>query len=245
MTNKTPYSAHNHMPVLYLILLFLTLAVPVNAEDWTMTNGMTYNDVTIKSVDGDTVTISDQNGTDLVSMKDLPPKLQKKVGFFAAKANGTDIPAYFHIEQADQAEALARQLHVPVAWMCSFYSYLDPDCSTADGGAELTRMALATLQGRAIVIFSESTPPMPANVHHDGFSPLDDGPLPDGANFLTPKIVFSSPDTKQLWGRVSHTQMKATGKDAIISALDAIDNDPAAQAILSDQASSAATGSKP
>jgi hypothetical protein len=182
------------------------------------------------------VTISDQNGTDTISISVLPAKLQGKVRYFAAKANGTAGPPYFHIGEAEQAKALARRLHLPLAWMGSMPSFMDSDESGDE--AEFTRMAVATLQGRAVVIlFNGDTEigQVPGNVHHQGISVKDDGELSSGANYIMPKIIFSSPDVSQLWGRVSHTQMKAKGKDAITAALDAIDNDPGDQAILAGQ----------
>jgi hypothetical protein len=247
ITKPLRYLANDHMPILYIIILFMTAPFLANAEDWTTTDGNTYSDVTVRSVDGDTVTISDQNGNDTISFSSLPPKFQKKARYFAAKANGTAGPAYFLIAQADKAEALARQLHFPVAWLSSHSSYLDPNYTTVEGDAEATRMALATLQGQAIVIFVNGNDDMgrvPPNVHHEGFSQKDDGPLPDGASYNVPKIIFSSPDVKQLWGRVSSTQIKGKGKEAILSAVDAIDNDPAAQAVLAGGASNAAAGTR-
>jgi hypothetical protein len=46
---------------------------------------------------------------------------------------------------------------------------------------------------------------------------------------MTPKVVFSSPDASTILGRVSYTQMKASGALAIDEALDSIPKDSDAQ----------------
>ncbi len=101
-------------------MVFLLAAVlPLRAEDWTTTDGTTYKDATLDKVEGDTVTLRDQNGEETVSLTALTPKFQKKALYLAAKANGTVIPLYFPLASADKAKALARQLHFPIAWLCT------------------------------------------------------------------------------------------------------------------------------
>ena len=234
------------MQILSLILLFLALVLPLNAEDWKTTDGNTYNDVTITSVDGDTVTISDQNGHDLVSLKVLPPNLLGKVRYFAAKAKDPNIPTYFKLNSVNQAKALAQQVHLPLAWICSWNHSLTDRDSPPESESGSTQMAIAALQGRAIVIFvaADDEWSHSPKIILDQLVHLDDGHLPDGHHFLTPKVVFSSPDVTKTFGRVSYTQMQKTQKAAIDAAIDAINNDPAAQAILQGQPASAPTAPK-
>jgi len=220
------------LSIFFLLMVFLPLA---NGEDWTTTNGTTYNDVTIVSVDSDSVTIRDQNGQDIVSIKDLPLKIQKKLRYLDAKTKDATIPAYFAMNSVDKAKALAQQMQLPLAWICGWNKDLTAD--NPESEAQSMQMAIAALQGQAIVVFvaADGEYLHSPKIILDQLFQLDDGHLPDGHHFLTPKIVFSSPDVTKTFGRVSYTQMKATGKAAINAAIDAIDNDPAAQAILNGQ----------
>jgi hypothetical protein len=208
-----------------------------NGEDWTTTDGTIYNDVTIVSVNSDSVVIRDQNGQDIVSIKALPLKTQKKLRYLYAKTNDPTIPAYFAMNAAAKAKALAQQMHLPLAWICSFNQDLTADNPPPESESESLQMAIAALQSQAIVIFvaPDGEWNQSPQIVIDQLFHLDDGPLPDGHHFLTPKIVFSSPDVTTTFGRVSYTQMKATQEVAIDTAIDAIDNDSAAQAILNGQ----------
>jgi hypothetical protein len=212
----------NKMPILFLILLFWAFAFSLKAEDWTTTDGNTYNDVKIISVDGDTVTITDQNGHDFVSMKALAPKFQREVRYFVAKAKGTNMPDYFPVSAVAQVEALAKQLGLPLAWIDSLpsdFSAVNPD---TDSEEELTQRTVKHLKGQAVVIFldddKEGQPPLV----HDQLEIFDDGPLSGGYHFLGPKIIFSNVDATKIYGRVSATQLRATGEAAIDKVLASI-----------------------
>ena len=217
-----------NIPSLYFILIFLTVAIPLKAENWTTSDGPTYNDVTIKSVDGDTVTISDQNGQDFVSMKTLPPNIQAKVRYFAAKASGTDMPDYFPMSSMAQAKALAKQLGLPLAWMDSLPSDFSVSNPDPDSEEDLSQRVVKHLKGQAVVIFMDddkevsSQPPLV----HDQLEIFDDGPLSGGFHFLGPKIIFSNLDASKIYGRVSATQLKATGEAALDKVLASIPDSP-------------------
>jgi hypothetical protein len=56
----------------------------------------------------------------------------------------------------------------------------------------------------------------------------DDGPLPGGAAWSCPKVVFCDPGMTKILGRVSFTQMKAGRDVPLLSAIQVIKNDPQA-----------------
>jgi hypothetical protein len=66
---------------------------------------------------------------------------------------------------------------------------------------------------------------VPALIHAQ-YHIHDDGPLPDGAAWNIPKIVFADPAITKPLGRVSRTQMAAGREAPIEAALAAIQNDP-------------------
>jgi hypothetical protein len=110
-----------------------------------------------------------------------------------------------------------------------------------DDETELTVMALDHLKDKSIIIFIDATSEMgqtPAIVHHQ-FSQFDDGALAGGANYMPPKVVFSTPDASKILGRVSYTQMKASGALAIDEVLDSIPKDSDAQPLSNGQTVSA------
>jgi hypothetical protein len=59
--------------------------------------------------------------------------------------------------------------------------------------------------------------------------------MPGGHHFNPPKIVFSNVDGSKTLGRVSCTQMKASGMAAIDLTITSIQNDPTMQAVLNGQ----------
>jgi hypothetical protein len=93
-------------------------------------------------------------------------------------------------------------------------------------------MALATLQGNAVIIFFDGSnmTPVPWLVHAQ-FHIQDDGPLPGGAAWEVPKIVFTNPEVTKILGRVSATQMGAQREAAIYPVLQAIRDDPTAMLV--------------
>jgi hypothetical protein len=204
--------------------------------------------VKIVSVDDTSVTVDDQNGREAIPLADLPLNLQRKVRYAAAKMNGTSGPAYFLFSDLDKAQALARQLQMPLAWVCAWKADLTATNSVEGSTGAMLQMALAHLQGQAIVIFVAADggewehipPPVLDLLHH-----MDDGPLPDGHHFLTPKLVFSNADATQALARVSNTQMTASGKGAIDAAITTMESDPSVQAGLQGQPAAASTPSSP
>ncbi len=140
-------------------------------------------------------------------------------------------PAYHDISEHDQAQAEARQRHLPLAWLGGFPEDLNVGSPRAGSQADLEQMALATLQDNAVVIFFDgrNMAPVPALVHAQ-FHIQDDGPLPNGAAWKTPKVVFTNPEVTQILGRVAATEMSEDREVALNSALQIIRNNPAALA---------------
>lgn len=140
-------------------------------------------------------------------------------------------PASRDISEHDQAQAEARQRHLPLAWLGGFPEDLNVVNPRPGSQADLEQMALATLQDNAVVIFFDgrNMAPVPALVHAQ-FHIQDDGPLPNGAAWKTPKVVFTNPEVTQILGRVAATEMSEDREVALNSALQIIRNNPAALA---------------
>ena len=146
-------------------------------------------------------------------------------------------PYYMMANQA-QAQAEAREKHLPLAWLSTDISDLSDGSPRPGGRADLAQMAIATLQGRAVIIIvngNADMPQTPAIVHHQ-FSALDDTGLPPGVNYFQPKIVFSDPNATKTLGRVWATEMHTDRTIPIESAFQVIKNDPDAQASLQEAA---------
>jgi len=143
------------------------------------------------------------------------------------------LPDYYDISDTATAQAEARQLKLPLAYLGSFPECLTDAAPNPGGQSDLTQMALATLQGNAVVIFFDgrNMAPVPAIIHAQ-YHIQDDGPLPGGAAWNSPKVVFSNPDITKILGRVSHTQMLAGRAAPLYTALQAIRDDPSALAPL-------------
>jgi len=141
-------------------------------------------------------------------------------------------PAYYDITEHDQAQAEARQRSLPLAWLGGFPEDLNIGSPRPDSQADLEQMALATLRDNAVIIFFDgrNMAPVPPIVHAQ-FHIQDDGPLPNGASWVTPKVVFTNPEVTQILGRVSATDMHAERDAALISALQIIRNNPTALAL--------------
>jgi hypothetical protein len=142
-------------------------------------------------------------------------------------ASAGAFPQYHDISDTPAAQAEARQRHLPLAYLGGFSDSLTDGSPEPGSQADLSQMALATLQDKAVVIFFDgrNMGPVPAVVHAQ-YHIQDDGPLPNGAAWDVPKIVFSDPDITHTLGRVSHTEMKAGRDVPILSALQVIRNDP-------------------
>jgi hypothetical protein len=144
---------------------------------------------------------------------------------------GEAFPSYYDIANHDQAQAEARQRKLPLAWLGGFPEDLNVNGPRPGSQADLEQMALATLQDNAVVIFfdGKNMAPVPDLVHAQ-FHIQDDGPLPNGANWVTPKVVFTNPEVTQILGRVSAKEM-GIGRDVPLnSALQIIRNNPMALA---------------
>jgi hypothetical protein len=156
-------------------------------------------------------------------------------GFTSAQA----YPQYYDIADHEKAQAEALGRHLPLAWFGEEPDDLNPpplpagseytDDSKADFA--LNQMAMSALQDQAVIIVfnGHNMSPVPAIVHAQDHI-QDDGPLPGGANWKTPKIVFTNSTVTRILGRVSCTQMQADGQMAINTVLQKISQDPAALA---------------
>jgi hypothetical protein len=138
-------------------------------------------------------------------------------------------PEYYGIPDLAKAQAEARQRNLPLAWLGSFREDLAVGAPEPGSVADLTQMALATLQGNAVVVFFDgrNMDPVPALIHAQ-FHLHDDAPLSGAADWISPKVVFSNADVSKILGRVSYTQMKAERDVPLNSAIQVIRNDPTA-----------------
>ncbi|MCE0497106.1 MAG: hypothetical protein LV481_04080 [Methylacidiphilales bacterium] len=218
---------------------------------WTTSDNKTYVNVTINDIKPDVVTITHSMGVSRVDISTLPPDIQKKLNYDpdaaaftkAESARESDHP-YYPVTSLADAQSVARQLHWPLAWMCSDLSALTVANPPIGSEEDLTQMALNHLKSQTVVIFLNGDADLPALspiIRDQQFFQLDDGPLPDGHHFNSPKIVFSDADVTTALGRVSQTQMAASREVAIDTVLQSIANDPAAQALLNGQPGNTST----
>ena len=215
---------------------------------WTTSDGTTYQNVVVTKIGAELVSITHAMGvTHDIPIANLPPSIQKQLNYDPAAAaiarkeaaREAAHPYYLMSEQAD-ARAVADQMHWPLAWLSSYHVDLNPDISPTGEQAELSQMALNYIKDKSIVIVidpDKEMPQTPPIVHHQ-FSKFDDGALPGGANYMVPKIVFSTTDATIL-GRVSYTQMQQTGKTAIAEVMDSFRKDAPAPPILTPTTNSA------
>ena len=136
-------------------------------------------------------------------------------------------PVYYDIANAKQAQEEARARHLPLVWLGSFPECLTEANPERDSQSELTQLAMHALANRAVIVFFDgrNMAPVPGIVHAQ-FHIQDDGPLPNGASWNTPKLVFSNPDLTKTLGRVSATQLNRTRDQLIYITLDEISRDP-------------------
>jgi hypothetical protein len=200
---------------------------------WTTLEGTTYQNVVVTKLGPDVVSISHAMGVahDL-PIADLPPDLQKQLNYDTAAASVArkerrreEEHPYYHMAQQAEAQALADQMHWPLAWLSAYEKDVAPDASASTDEVALSMTALKFLKDKTIVILinpDKEMPLTPPIVHHQ-FSKFDDGTLPGGANYLVPKVVFSTPDATTILGRVSYTQMKISGETALNGVYDSFD----------------------
>lgn len=91
------------MKTIYLLMLLGIL--PVWGEDWTTTDGKTYQGVKVLKVESDAVTILDKDGGGRIELAKLSPELQKKFQYDPVKAKAAANERAQ--EEADNAQALA------------------------------------------------------------------------------------------------------------------------------------------
>ncbi len=104
--------------LLILVLAFATL--PAYAEDWTTSDGKSYQNVKVVKVEDDAVTILCKDGGALIPIAKLSPTLQKRFSYDPVKAkaaaaaradadakNATQLQA-----EMNQAEALKQQQRI-------------------------------------------------------------------------------------------------------------------------------------
>ncbi len=165
----------------------------------------------------------------------LPMRILTLLAFSFALQTALHADTYYAIQDLPKAQAEAQQKHLPLAWLSSNLADLSDGNLTAGSESDLTQMALKDLQDVSVVIFINANAgemtKTPDIVHHQ-FSQYDDGDLANHANYITPKIVFSTPDLSKTLGRVSYTDMKSSRDAAIASALQIIKNNPDDQAAL-------------
>ena len=149
------------------------------------------------------------------------------LGFTAPLAPA--FPQYYSITDISKAQAEARQRNLPLAWLGSFNESLTVGAPDPGSVADLTQMALATLQDNAVVIFFDgrSMNQVPDFIHAQ-FHIHDDSGLKGDADWISPKVVFSDPGITKILGRVSYTEMKADRDIPLNSAIQIIRNNPAA-----------------
>ena len=91
-----------------LIFIVILAVLPVYAEDWTTSDGKTYENVKVVRVEDDAVTILTKDGGALVPLFKLSPALQKKFSYDPAKAK---IAAAARAEQdAENAKQLQAEI---------------------------------------------------------------------------------------------------------------------------------------
>jgi hypothetical protein len=74
-------------PVFLPALAFAFLVLPGLAEDWTTSDGKTYQDVKVIRSDSRSVTILTQDGEVAIPLANLPPEIQKRFGSPVASAS--------------------------------------------------------------------------------------------------------------------------------------------------------------
>jgi nucleoredoxin len=199
---------------------------------WTTSDGTTYQNVMITKIGAETVSITHSMGVAHdIPIANLPPAIQKQLNYdpVAAASARTETARevahpYYTFPDRAEAQEVARQLHWPLAWMEGWASDLSFPDPPPESEQDLTQRALESLKTRSVVIFlngNDFLGVMSPVIRNQLFT-MDDGPLPDGHHFYAPKIVLTDPDITVALGRISKTQMAASGMVAIDQAFAAL-----------------------
>ncbi|MCE0524004.1 MAG: hypothetical protein LV480_13930 [Methylacidiphilales bacterium] len=139
-------------------------------------------------------------------------------------------PAYHDPSQIDQAKTEARQRDLPLAWLGISPGELDGSFNGPSG--EMAKSVLPILSSSSVVVLFDGTQTglVPQQVYAQ-FMIMDDGVIPGGHHWRSPKVVFTNPEVTKVLGRVSYTQMQDGPEAALGSALQIIRNDPMALAL--------------
>jgi hypothetical protein len=157
---------------------------------------------------------------------------------------------YYTVDEIDRAKAQAHAKHLPIAWLSSPMVYLDANYANDTQGspAELTALALNTLQGQAVIIFQDADndlPKMPANMV-ERIETKDEGDhLPNGWHYTAPKIIYVDPSLTTFLGCTLAPDLRSDREAAINIALLHIHNDPQEQALINGTAATPAASSQP
>jgi len=91
-----------------LIALAVFVSLPAWAEDWTTTDGKTYQSVKVVKVEDDAVTVLCKDGGALIPISNLSPALQKRFSYDPIKAKAAADA------RADQESKNAKQLQAEI-----------------------------------------------------------------------------------------------------------------------------------
>ena len=195
---------------------------------WATSDGTTYQNVVVNKIEPEMVSITHSLGVAHVPMATLPPDIQKQLSYdpVAASAAKTerereDAHPYYSFSELAAAQDAARQLNWPLAWVCGNLSALSVPSPNQGSDDDLTQLEMNYLKSRAVIIFLNGNDDLnktSAVVRDQQFYQMDDGPIPGGHHFYTPKVVFTDPNITQPLGRVSHTDLSA-GRFAAIEAV--------------------------
>jgi hypothetical protein len=82
------------------------VSLPAWAEDWTTTDGKTYESIKVVKVEDDAVTVLCKDGGALIPLSKLPPTLQKRFSYDPVKAKAAaDARAEQEAKNAQQLQA--------------------------------------------------------------------------------------------------------------------------------------------
>jgi nucleoredoxin len=196
---------------------------------WTTSDGTTYNDVVITKLEPDAVSITHSMGVAHdIPLVNLSPSLRRQLNYDPVAAAATrrendreDAHPYYTYSAHAEAQAVARQMNWPIAWMDTFASFFTEQNPAPDSEAGCTLQAVDRLKSHTIVIVADGENDLgslPAIVRDQLFV-LDDGPLPDGHHFYAPKVVLTDADALKVYGRIAYTQMKTQGDGAFDAAI--------------------------
>ena len=183
---------------------------------WTTSDSNTYQNVVVTKVEADTATITSSAGEATIPISSLTSDIQERLNYDQDAAASADHSPFMGLASVKDAQALAMQLHRPLAWIASLpNSFLsgEPDVK------ELTEMAIHHLKPQAIIILVQDgveMSKMPAPVERRLLT-SDDG-VSTETRFYPPNVVISSPDATRTFGRISHDKL-AAGREAALDAV--------------------------